>query len=206
VHLIDTVPWFLPGAAAWLVVGLAAGGPVGRALGVSRLVAVVLVLGLGLVVSATLTPQRDALDFGATGSGRCEIGRVTLASLDFYGADNDAGENILLFVPIGVAVALLPRSRRKVTFLTGVVLLPFAIEGIQLQARVLNRACQSADIVDNLAGLAIGLAIGGAFAGAGWVVARRRGCPAIASPTLRTGSARRRAGPPMSLRGARAIS
>ena len=45
------------------------------------------------------------------------------------------------------------------------VILPFAIETIQLLATGLGRACQSSDVADNLTGLAIGLVIG--------VVARR---------------------------------
>jgi hypothetical protein len=42
------------------------------------------------------------------------------------------------------------------------VALPFAIEGFQLVVTPLGRACQSADMVDNLTGLVLGL-------GAGWV-------------------------------------
>jgi hypothetical protein len=113
VHLLDTVPWFVPGAAISLVVGLAVSGPVGRALGVTRFVALVLVLSLGLVLSATLTPQREALLDGASGSGGCDFSRVTFASVAFYGAENDAGENILMFIPLGAAVAVIPDRRRR---------------------------------------------------------------------------------------------
>jgi NhaP-type Na+/H+ or K+/H+ antiporter len=45
------------------------------------------------------------------------------------------------------------------------VILPFAIEMIQLLATGLGRACQTSDVADNLTGLAIGLVVG--------VVARR---------------------------------
>jgi len=47
----------------------------------------------------------------------------------------------------------------------GAIALSFAIETTQLLVLWLDRACQSADVVDNLTGLAIGLA--------GGIVARR---------------------------------
>jgi hypothetical protein len=170
--LLDTVPWFLPGAAITFAVSLAACGPVGRALGVGKLVAWLMIMSLGLILSATLTPQREALDIGAIGSGTCDFSRVTLAPLEFYGGDNDAGENVLMFIPLGAAIALIPRSRRKVAIVVGALLLPFAIELIQRQVIFLNRACQSADIVDNLAGLVVGLVIGCVMASAAWIAAR----------------------------------
>jgi hypothetical protein len=173
-HLIDTVPWFLPGAAASLAISLAVCGPIGRVLG-ARARHLALLFGPGLVIAATLTPQREAVDLGATGTGTCDFGRITLASPAFYGGANDAGENVLMFVPIGVAVALMPRSRRTAALAAGALLLPFMIEAVQLQALALDRACESADVVDNLAGLAIGLAIGVALSGATWVTARSRG-------------------------------
>jgi len=82
---------------------------------------------------------------------------------------------VLLFVPLGVALAKVPRSRRKALLVAGAVLLPVAIEAVQRQAVVLNRSCQSADVVDNLAGLLIGFAIGTLVAYAASIAARRRG-------------------------------
>lgn len=169
----DTVPWFLPGAAVSLVLSLALCGPLARALGIGRVVAWLLLMSLGLILVTTLTPQREALELGAVGSGTCDFSRVTLAPLDFYGGANDAGENVLLFVPLGIAIGLLPPSRRRVAIVGG-VLLPVAIEIVQRQAVVLNRSCQSADVVDNLAGLVIGLAIGATASVVMSMVIRRR--------------------------------
>ena len=42
----------------------------------------------------------------------------------------------------------------------GAALLPLTIESIQLAATPLGRACQGGDVVDNLLGLALGLAAG----------------------------------------------
>ena len=161
----EALPWFLPGVAIWVAVGLAAGGRVGRALGVRRAVALALIVSLGIILSATLTPLRGALDFGAVGSGSCDFSRVGFAPLRDLLRLSDTSLNVLMFVPLGVTIALLPRSRLKVVVLVAAIALPFAIETTQLLVLWLDRACESADVVDNLTGLAIGLG--------GGVVARR---------------------------------
>jgi glycopeptide antibiotics resistance protein len=69
-----------------------------------------------------------------------------------------------MFIPLGVTIALVPRSRRKVVVLIAAIALPFAIETAQLLLPVLDRACESADVVDNLTGLVVGLG-GGVVAG-----------------------------------------
>jgi glycopeptide antibiotics resistance protein len=98
------------------------------------------------------------------GSAVCDLTRMGLASpadvLKFY----DAGMNILLFIPLGFALGLAPRSPRKAALVGGAIALPFAIEAMQLLVPRLDRACESADVFDNLTGLAIGLA-GGVVAG-----------------------------------------
>ena len=167
------LPWFLPGAAVSFILSLIASGFVGRALRVPRGLAWELVLSLGIILSATLTPLSEALAYGATGTATCDLSRVFLAPLGDYLRAGDERGNVLMFVPLGATIALIPRSQRRMAVSLGAILLPFAIETVQLLMPVLHRACQSADIVDNLAGLVLGLALG---AGAGWLVsARRRG-------------------------------
>jgi glycopeptide antibiotics resistance protein len=68
--------------------------------------------------------------------------------------------NVILFVPLGIFLALLPRSRATVFAVIGAALLPVAIESIQFVATPLGRACQGADVIDNMLGLALGLAAG----------------------------------------------
>ena len=153
----EALPWFLPGVAIWVAVALAAGGRVGRALGVRRTVALALIVSLGIILSATLTPLRGALDFRAVGTGSCDLSRVGLAPLRELLRPNETSLNVLLFVPLGVSIAFLPRSRLKVVVLVAAIALPFAIETTQLLVLWLDRACESADVVDNLTGLAIGL-------------------------------------------------
>ena len=150
----------MPGVAIWVAVALAVGGRVGRALGVRRAVALALIVSIGITLSATLTPSRWALDFMAVGTGSCDFSRIGLAPLGELLRFNDTSLNVLLFVPLGVSIAFIPRSRLKVVVAVGAIALPFAIETTQLLALWLDRACQSADVVDNLTGLALGLAGG----------------------------------------------
>jgi VanZ family protein len=90
----------------------------------------------------------------------CDLTRVGLASLEDLSSFNDASLNILLFVPLGAAIGLLPGSRRKAAIAIAAILAPFAIELFQLLVPQLGRGCQSADVVDNLTGLVLGLAAG----------------------------------------------
>ena len=63
-------------------------------------------------------------------------------------------------IPLGVAIGLLPSNRRKVAFILTGCIMPFVIELIQMQAIVLDRACQSSDVADNLTGFVVGLVVG----------------------------------------------
>lgn len=159
------LPWLLPGAAISVFVSIAVSGAVGRALRVRRPVAWVMVLSLGIIMAATLTPQWEALAFGARGSSSCDLSRLGLAPLGELLQLTDTSANVLMFIPLGATIGLVPRSRRKAALVIAAIALPFAIETIQLLVPMLDRACESADVVDNLTGLAIGLA--------GGVVARR---------------------------------
>ena len=159
--LVDaSLPWFPPALAISLVVGILAGGPVGRALGVGRVAGALLIVSLGLILSATLTPQLDALEIGQRGSSTCDFARVWPESLSDYLVPGEPTGNVLMFIPLGALIGWLPHSRSRAVLLVVAVALPFAIETTQLLLPVLDRACESADVVDNLLGLAIGLALG----------------------------------------------
>ena len=157
---LEDFAWFWPGVLVSLALGLVFGRWLGRALRVPRAVATLLILGAGLIASATLTPSREALTQGAVGSGICEIDRFGPASIAELLSFGDPTFNVLLFVPLGLAIGLFPASRRMAGLVGAAVLLPFAIETIQLLATGLGRACQSSDVADNLTGLVIGLVIG----------------------------------------------
>jgi glycopeptide antibiotics resistance protein len=154
------VPWFVPGVILSVVVGVLFSGPLARALHTRRVLAWAVVASVGLVLSATLTPLREAIDFGATGSRACDFSRIGLAPLSALLRMNDTSLNVLMLVPLGVSLGLLPRSRPKVVLVVAAIGLPFAVETAQLLLPFLDRACQSADVVDNLTGLVVGLVIG----------------------------------------------
>ena len=163
------LPWFVPGVGISIVVGLAASRPLGRALDVGRPVAWALVVALGIILSATLTPLAGAIDSGATGTGSCDLSRIGFA-LPGLLDPTEASGNVLMFVPLGVAIGLVAPSRRKWAVVLAAVALPFAIEAIQLLLPIFARGCESADVADNLMGLFLGLAVGTA---ARWVAAMR---------------------------------
>ena len=158
-YLAD-VAWFWPGVAISIVLGVALGARVARVFGVQRSVGAMIVTFFGVIGSATLTPSREALRFGDIGSGVCDLSRVGPASWQDLFGFADPTFNVLLFIPLGVAIGFVPPSRWRALLIVVAIALPFAIETIQLLATTLDRACQSADVSDNLTGLVTGIAVG----------------------------------------------
>ena len=146
-----------PGVLITTVVAIVLGGPVARRLRTATPVGFLLLFGFGLIASATLTPSRDALRFGAVGSGVCDltrIGPVPLADLLHF---QDPAFNVALYLPLGIAIGMLPGGwARRWLIVAGLLLAP-AIELTQLLVRPLGRACQTSDMSDNITGLLIGL-------------------------------------------------
>jgi hypothetical protein len=149
---------FWPGVVVALAVAAVLGAPLARVLRRPRAAAFGLAFSFGVVVAATLTPGRDALLFGIPGSGTCDssFDLPTLAELRTF---NDTSLNVYLFVPLGLTVGLVAASRRTWPLLVAALALPFAIEWIQLVVTWLGRSCQAVDVVDNVSGLLLGLAI-----------------------------------------------
>lgn len=157
---LDVLPFLVPGLLLSMLVAVPLSEPVGRALGTGRSIGWGLVVGLGLVFAATLTPLRAGLDLGATGIGTCDLSRIGIAPLRELFRLNDTSLNVLLFIPLGLVLGLIPGSRRKVVLAAVAVVLPVAIESAQLVLPVLGRGCQSADVFDNLTGLGLGFVVG----------------------------------------------
>ena len=160
----NVLPWLVPGIALSALLGVLVGRRVGRVFGTTPAVGWALVLGFGLVVSATLTPLRAGLDFETTGIGTCDLSRMGLAPLRELLRIGDTSLNVLLFIPLGLAIGLVPRSRRMVALAVVAVVSPVVIEAAQLVLPILGRGCQSADVFDNLTGLVLGWLIGTGFA------------------------------------------
>jgi glycopeptide antibiotics resistance protein len=157
---LNVLPWLIPGLIISSILGLVVGKRVGQALRASSAVGWGLVLGFGLIVSATLTPLRGGLELDATGLGSCDLSRFGIAPLQLLLRFSDQSLNVLLFIPLGIAIGLVPGSRRKRILAGLAVLLPIAIESAQSLLPILGRGCQSGDVFDNLTGLLLGWLIG----------------------------------------------
>lgn len=165
------VPWLLPGLGASLILAALLSGRVQQPLGTRRGLSWALIVSLGIILSATLTPSREAIEAGVAGAGGCDLSRIELPSPRDIARLHNSGMNVLLFLPLGAAIGLLPRSRGKWAIVIAAVTLPFAIETVQSLVTWLDRACQGVDVIANLTGLAVGV-IAGMLAG--WITARAR--------------------------------
>lgn len=181
--IIETYPWFLPGVLASLIAAGLAGRPIGRALLVSPLLGFLLAAAFGIVVSATLLPGTP----GSAGSGTCDMTRLGLPSWNQLVRPGEILFNILLLVPLGGIIGLLPASPYRRAVVLAAFASPVAIEAIQLVAVPLGRECQSGDVIDNLTGLSIGVLAGAAIRWLAVLKARSR----ADVPPLNVASARR---------------
>lgn len=155
-----SLPWLLPGIAATLVLSVLGSGPIGRSLGVRRSIAWVLLFSAGVILSSTLSPLDTGGAVPPDTAATCDLSRTWPASPADLAQGEDVAVNILMFIPLGFAIAVAPSSRRKMLVLAAGMALPLVIEAIQLRVTVLDRACQGADVVDNLTGLTLGVALG----------------------------------------------
>jgi VanZ family protein len=156
---VSVVPLFPVVFGLALVIAAIAAPRLGRWLGARTSVAFLLLASVGLVVAATLLPTVEAMS-GYGSSGACDLSRIGPPSLSEIRGSNDTRLNLVMLLPLGIAIALLPSGRPSRVVATAAVLLPFAIEAFQLVTPVLGRGCQSADVIDNLTGLVAGLVIG----------------------------------------------
>jgi glycopeptide antibiotics resistance protein len=158
---VENVPLFLPAFLVAVVAAVVLTPTVAPMLASRRRTTFLLILSIGLIGTATLTPLQSALEGLVTYPGTCDLRRFGLSDLIFGGQRlNDARLNVLLFIPLGVAIGLLHPLRRKLVLFAIAALSPIVIELMQLLAVKLGRGCQLADVVDNLIGLAIGFLLG----------------------------------------------
>jgi VanZ like protein len=182
---------FWPGVVVTTVVAILLGGSVARRLRTVAPVGFLLLFGFGLIASATLTPSRDALRFGALGNPTCDLTRIGLVPLDALLHVRDPAFNVALYLPLGLAIGLLPGGRARRGLIAVGLLLSPVIELTQLAVRPLGRACQTSDMSDNLTGVVVGLFLG-------WLIAKAIGLYAggPGQPSVGEASSATVAGPP----------
>lgn len=158
------LPWLVPGIAIAIVVSIVGSDSVGRWLGIRRFVAWFLLFSVGVILSGTLSPLAGVEAVGDGAARTCDLTRTWLASEAEIVNGPDVALNVMLFIPVGLALGTSRISWRTALVLLIAITIPFAIESTQLLVTSLHRACQSADVVDNLTGLTVGLITGGVAA------------------------------------------
>jgi glycopeptide antibiotics resistance protein len=151
---------FLPVLLIWAAIAFAVSRRLAAFLQTQRWVAFLLLVSLGLILGATLTPTPLALESGAVSSGECDLARLRPLTPAELITDFDGVVNVLLFVPLGFALSMLPRTSRNLVIIAGAFLLTFAIELTQMLVPSLGRGCESADMIDNTQSLMAGLVAG----------------------------------------------
>jgi hypothetical protein len=159
-EFFESYPWVLPGSALALLVSLLAARRLGAWLGVTRPVAGLMMLNVGVMLAATLTPPACGCPMEVVAVHGCGMSRIGLAPLSEVLALGVVTGNVIALIPLGFTIALVPRPRRRAAALALAIALPFAIELTQLVVVPLGRACEAGDVVDNLTGLVIGLVAG----------------------------------------------
>ncbi len=155
-HFQDPLPWLVPGTLAFAVIGVFASAPLARVLRSRRAVSWLIIVSVAAIAFATLTPLYGTFETGPAGSTGCNLSTMSLVTLADFAHHDDRSRNVLLFIPLGLSLGLLPRSRRSLVLVVGAIALPFAIEGTQALLPLLHRSCESGDVIDNLTGLALG--------------------------------------------------
>jgi hypothetical protein len=174
---VNGLTWFWPVMILAVAVSALLGSTIAGVLRIGRPLATFLLVGIGLVVAATLTPVRAPLGVDLTVLRSCDLGRTlpTIAQLTTW---SEVTLSLAAFLPAGVAIGLLPRSVRSGVVLLGIVALPVAVEVAHFLVPVLARACKSGNAIDGELGLAIGAVVGVAIRlGDGIRRRRRRAAP-----------------------------
>lgn len=150
----NPLPWRMPTTAPFAITGVFASDPMAPALQTRHYVGWLIVVGLAMIASATLVPLYGTFEGGASGSVGRGLSIMTPATLADFVAKDDLPLTVLLLMPLGCLLGLLPWPRR-----TRLV----AIETTQEWLPVPPRACQSSEVIDNISELLVGAA-GGAVA------------------------------------------
>lgn len=157
-NTLPLLPFVLVGG---LVLAVAVARPLGRWLASPWWVAFVLVAGLAAIVAITLTPVRFVPGAVDPASIVPEVIGGPLWRWPWqWWPVADRTLNIVLFVPVGFAAALVGRRALRWGLVALALALPWIVEVTQYVVDWLNRDAQWQDVVDNTTGVVIGLVAG----------------------------------------------
>jgi hypothetical protein len=154
--VIDGLPMFWPALVFALALAALLAVPVAHLLRARVWVALFLLGSLALITASTLSPSVPAY-FVLGARTECVSDGFSPPGLADLVAFNQTGLNVLLFVPLGLACALLPRWPQVALLSALASAVPFGVELIQLAVPRLGRVCSTADAAANLTGLFAGL-------------------------------------------------
>ncbi|WP_162460182.1 MULTISPECIES: VanZ family protein [unclassified Mycolicibacterium] len=160
ISLVEALPWVIPGMAVTAVIACAAAGRVARRARTESWIAFVLIMSVGTVLAATLTPANGPIRDEYPPLGRCNFSRIGPVHLSAYLQFDKPGLNVILFLPLGLALGLLGRSPATARLLLAAAALSPTIESIQSLLPMFGRGCATGDVVDNVLGLGIGFTLG----------------------------------------------
>ena len=148
-------PWAPYGLVAALLVAVLAARPLARRGQTSTVGAGLWLALMGVIVTLTLTPGLSPMVHRQC--GLVVTGPPSPAELLSL---RERALNVWMYVPVAL-LAVLPRQRRtRVTALAAAAALPIVAEVAQWAIPALGRQCQLPDLVENLAGVAMGAAVG----------------------------------------------
>ncbi len=144
------------GLALTVLVVAAASLPLARRLRVPPLDVAAWLTALGVVLSVTLTPRPVT----SAADGVCALGHWSPVGVGNLLAFDQRAANVVLLVPLALLSGLVRDRRLARAALLTTAALPLLIEAVQYAAPALGRVCDSADLLDNLTGVAVGAGIG----------------------------------------------
>lgn len=156
VSLLRVAPLTLPALILAVPLSFLVSRWLSSSTGVSRLLAFALMMALGVVLAATLTPRAE------TGwSGHVLMLDLERLSFERLTGVNETSLNVLLFVPLAFLATLIDSRHLRRRVLLGVWLCPLAVELVQAVFPGLGRiGFVLSDALANMLGVAIGVTIG----------------------------------------------
>lgn len=141
---------FLPNVTVTFAIGFVIGYWVAPRVGLrSRAFGSLWLLSLLVPLAYTLSATRSG------GLPGCELGLLPWESRAAL-FSRETRSNVVMLIPAGSAVLLFPSGSRRLAALGAALALPMAIEVTQMVVRPLGRACQGADLFNNVAGVVLG--------------------------------------------------